>query len=88
MKPDKQRSLGVYARMAIDLRVGISYSVLNNSKLSKYVTKDKNSKDLITYGPWHFPTFWFWYERMKEIRNFKPKEYICFVRLKQTININ
>ena len=51
MKLDEKRSLGVYARMTIDLRVGISYSVLNNSKLSKYVTKDKNSKDLITYGP-------------------------------------
>ena len=75
MKPDERKSLGVDARLAIDLRVGISFSVQNTSKLARYISKNKNSVDLITYGPCQFPTFWFWYERLQEIKNFKLENF-------------
>ena len=77
MKIDESKSLGVYARMQIDLRLGLSYSTLNSNRLARFFPEDNKikAKSPVSYGPCQFPTFWFWYERMRKIRDFKPREY-------------
>ena len=75
MKVDESKSLGVYARMIIDLRLGLSYSTLNTNRLAEFFPNENKAKSPVSYGPCQFPTFWFWYERMCEIRDFKPRKY-------------
>ena len=75
MKIDESKSSGVYARMEIDLRVGVSYSELIRSRLSRLFNKYNEKGDWVSYGPWQFPTLWFCYERMKEIEQFESEDY-------------
>ena len=59
MKVDESKSLGVYARMLIDLKLGVSYSALNTSQFARFFPKDSRAKTPVSYGPCQFPTFWF-----------------------------
>ena len=61
--------------MEIDLRVGISFSELISSKLSELFNPYYEKGDTVSYGPWQFPTFWFCYERMQEIKDFESEVY-------------
>lgn len=73
--PDKNVSLSVDARQAIDLKVGVS--------LSRYLTREilpvlkglPESCHTISYGPCQTPTLWFCVNRQNEIDNYKPSFY-------------
>ncbi|CAI2362410.1 unnamed protein product [Moneuplotes crassus] len=71
--PDEKLALAHDLRSEIDLRLGISFSVLLSNELQSYL---RVVKDFTTsYGPCQFPTFWFVYQRQAKIDNALAQPY-------------
>ena len=73
--PNKNESMSVDCRQVIDLKIGVSFTRFLTSTILPALEEVNNSTNILSYGPCQTPTLWFCVERMKEINNFKPKQY-------------
>lgn len=71
--PNENLANAVFARQEIDLRIGAIFTRFQSIHFKDILRIDR--KDVLSYGPWQFPTLGFVVERYQKIRDFKSQNY-------------
>lgn len=74
VRPNKNISDAVEARMELDLRIGASFTRFQTLRLQK-VFPNHLAENMISYGSCQFPTLGFVVERYKERMNFQSEPF-------------
>lgn len=74
VRPNKNISDAVDARMELDLRIGASFTRFQTLRLQR-VFPQSLAENLVSYGSCQFPTLGFVVERFKERMNFQSEPF-------------